>query len=123
MEGSHNDLLIPKFSRTAHNFGVLSTHRETRAAAHTGDHGAIRGAWRGRRKFFKMGNIEPHPITPPEGTDKAIEITKSSPVACKRVGHASQGRKWGPLVYQGGLRVRLLRNMERASKFATVGRF
>ena len=105
MEGSHNDLLIPKISRTAHNFGVLSTHREIRAAAHSGDHRIIRGAWCSRRRFFKMGNIEPHPITPPEGTDKATEIPKSSPVACKRVGHASQGRKWGSLVYhQGGLR-------------------
>jgi hypothetical protein len=102
MEGSHNDLSIPKFSNTAHNYGGSRTPRENRTGPHSRDQGVTRDAWCGRGFVSKIRNIEPHPITPSEGTHKDTEIPKSSSVARKRVGHASQGGKWGSLVYRRG---------------------
>ena len=91
MEGSHNDLSIPKFSNTAHNYGGSKALRENRTGPHSRDQGVTRDAWCGRGFVPKIRHPEPHPITPPEGTHKDTEIPKSSSVARKRVGHASQG--------------------------------
>ena len=102
MEGSHNDLSIPKFSNTAHNYGGSKALRENRTGPHSRDQGVTRDAWCGRGFFSKIRHPEPHPITPSEGTHKDTEIPKSSSVARKRVGHASQGGKWGSLVYRRG---------------------